>query len=90
MSVTKASTAKDNSRSFAETSVDLTNNDGKLSHVSRQVPRFGSVRSRIVLVDRAGTLSGLEWEDMERQDRFNTPAEIKAKLILSHVEKLSK
>jgi 1-phosphatidylinositol phosphodiesterase len=89
MSVKEESTAKDNSRSFAETFVDTTKNDGKLWHVSRKIPQLGSVRNRIVLVDRVGTLGGLKWGDMEIQDRSNATVELKAKLIRSHFEKAS-
>jgi 1-phosphatidylinositol phosphodiesterase len=89
MSVKEESTAKDNSRSFAETFADLTESDGKLWHVSREIPQLGSVRNRIVLVDRVGTLGGLQWAGMERQDRYNASVELKTKLIRSHLEKAS-
>lgn len=61
MSMKEESTAKDNSRSFSETFVESIKNDGKLWHVSRKIPQLGSVRNRIVLVDRAGNLGGLKW-----------------------------
>jgi len=90
MSVKEESTAKDNSRSFAETFADSTGDDGELWYVSEKTPELGSVRNRIVLIDRVGTLGGLKWSDMELQDRFNAPVELKAELIHSHLEKASK
>ena len=90
MSVKEESTAQDISRSFADTFADEIKNDGALWHISRKIPQLSSVRNRIVLVDRVGTLSGLKWSEMELQDHFNAPVELKAKLIRSHLEKASK
>lgn len=87
MSVKEESTPENNTRSFGETFADSTKDDGKLWHVGRAIPQLGSVRNRIVLVDRAGTLGGLKWNGMERQDEYKASLEQKAKLILAHLEK---
>lgn len=81
MSVKEESTAKENTRSFAKTFAALTKNDGNLWHVSAQVPRLSEVRSRIVLLDRVGTLGGLEWSKVQLQDQYSTPVENKSRLI---------
>jgi 1-phosphatidylinositol phosphodiesterase len=90
MSVKEESTPENNSRSFGETFADLTKNDCKLWHVSREIPELGSVRTRIVLVDRVGTLGGLNWDLMQRQDQYTAPLEQKTKLIRDHFEKAVK
>jgi len=90
MSVKEESTAAGNTRSFAETFAESTKNDGKLWHVDRKTPDLGSVRNRIVLVDRVGTLGGLKWEEMERQDQYKAPIALKARLIRAHFEKVLK
>ena len=91
MSVKEESTAKDKTRSFADTFADETKNDGKkLWHISNKIPQLKSVRNRIVLIDRVRTLGGLKWAAMERQDQYKAPVETKAKLIRSHLEKTAK
>lgn len=90
MSIKEESTPRENSRSFAETFADSTKDDGKLWHINAETPKLGSVRNRIVLVDRVGTLGGLKWDDMERQDEYKAPLEQKATLIRAHFEKARK
>lgn len=90
MSVKEEATAQDNSRSFADTFKATIKNDGKLWHIGREIPKLGSVRNHIVLIDRVGTLGGLPWKKMELQDRYKAPLNLKAKLIQSHVEKALK
>ena len=87
MSVKEESTAEGNSRSFSETFADAIRDDGQLWYVNRKTPPLSSVRSRIVLVDRVGTLNGLKWGEIELQDRFNATFELKSKLMRSHFEK---
>ena len=90
MSVKEESSAKNNSRSFAETFADSIKNDGPLWHRSRHIPELRAVRGRIVLIDRVGTLGGIPWGTLERQDRFNAPLTLKSRLIRSHFQKASK
>lgn len=87
MSVKEESTAKGNSRSFAETFFASVKNDGDLWHIKSSVPKLRSVRGRIVLVDRVGTLGGIQWADLAIQDHYNVPIDARQKLILSHLEK---
>lgn len=87
MSVKEESTADGNSQSFAETFADSTKSDGKLWHISHDVPQLDAVRGRIVLIDRVGNLGGLKWNAIQRQDHYTAPPEKKAKLIRAHFEK---
>ena len=90
MSLNQESTAKHNTRTFAETFAAITENDAALWHVGRKTPRLNTVRGKIVLVDRVSTLGGLRWGEMQLQDQYKAPLSVKAKLIRSHLERASK
>ena len=90
MSIKEESTADGTTRSFADTFADATKNDEKLWHISPEVPELRQVRNRIVLVDRAGTLGGLNWGGMQRQDDYMAPLDLKQKLIREHFDKAMK
>jgi 1-phosphatidylinositol phosphodiesterase len=81
MSIKKESTAERTTRSFAETFSDATKDDEKLWYISREVPQLREVRNHIVLVDRVGTLGGLNWDGMQRQDEYMAPLKLKEQLI---------
>ena len=86
MSVKEESTAKNNTRSFAKTFVELTKNDGDLWRINRKTPTLGDARKRIVLIDRTGALGGLPWNRIERQDQYTAPLDRKRKLVRKHFE----
>lgn len=86
MSVKRESTPTNNSRSFAATFRALTKNDGELWHIDTETPKLSSVRGKIVLVDRVGTLGGLSWKTMRKQDHFQAPVGRKIKLIQKHLQ----
>ena len=90
MSIKEESTANASTRSFADTFADATKNDEKLWHISHEAPELRQVRNRIVLIDRAGTLGGLDWEGMLRQDEYMAPLVLKHKLIRAHYDKALK
>jgi len=90
MSIKEESTADGNTRSFADTFADATKNDEKLWHISHEAPELRQVRNRIVLVDRAGTLGGLNWGRMLRQDEYMAPLALKQQLIREHFDKALK
>jgi len=89
MSVKEESSAKGNTRSFAETFAAITQDDGKLWHISTKMPKLQEVRGRVVLLDRVGTLGGLKWSATQLQDQYSTPVENKSKLIRGHFKKAS-
>lgn len=86
MSVKEESTAISATRSFAETFSEATKDDGDLWHIAREFPKLAPVRQRIVLIDRVGTLGGVRWDDLDRQDQYEAPLELKAEAIQSHFE----
>jgi 1-phosphatidylinositol phosphodiesterase len=90
MSVKEESTAANTTRSFAEAFAEATKNDGDLWYMPREIPELGSVRQRIVLIDRVGTIGGVRWDDLERQDEYDAPLERKTQLIRSHFEQATK
>jgi len=85
MSVKEESTANGDTRSFADTFAASIKNDGRLWRTGAKVPSLGSVRGRIVLIDRVGTTGGLPWKNMVLQDKYTAPLDRKAKLIRSHL-----
>lgn len=87
MSVKEEATAENNTRAFAETFFAATKNDGSLWHISHEIPETGTVRGKIVVVDRVGTLGGISWNQMQRQDDYQATLERKTMLIQSHFEK---
>ena len=90
MSIKEESTAERTTRSFAQTFSDVTKDDEKLWHISREVPQLREVRNQIVLVDRVGTLGGLNWDGMQRQDEYMATLELKEPLIRAHFDKAIK
>lgn len=86
MSIKAESTALNTTRSFVETFSEATKDDGDLWHIARKFPKFGAVRQRIVLIDRVGTIGGVCWDDLDRQDLYEAPLELKAEAIQSHFE----
>ncbi len=78
MSVKQESTPKGNSRSFPETFAAITEGDRSLWNINKETPMLGGVRGRIVLVDRVGSLGGLQWGKMKRQDEYKALPERKA------------
>lgn len=86
MSIKEESTALNTTRSFLETFSEATKDDGDLWHIDRKFPKLGAVRQRIVLIDRVGTLGGVRWNDLDRQDQYEAPLELKAAAIQSHFE----
>ena len=89
MSIKEESTADGTTRSFADTFADATKNDEKLWHISPEDSELRQVRNRIVIVDRTGTLGGLNWGEMLRQDEYMAPLALKQKLIRLHFDKAS-
>jgi len=87
MSIKEESTAQRATRSFEETFSDVTKDDEKLWHISREVPLLREVRNHIVLVDRVGTLGGLNWDGLQQQDEYMAPLELKEQLIRAHLDK---
>ncbi len=90
MSVKEESTAMNATRSFSELFAAATNQDGDLWHISRETPRLKAVRGRIVLIDRVGTLGGVRWGDLNRQDQYEAPLDVKARIVREHFERAAK
>lgn len=87
MSVKKESTAMNATRSFSESFAAATTQDGDLWHISRETPRLKAVRGRIVLIDRVGTLGGIRWDDLNRQDQYEAPLDVKARVVREQFER---
>ena len=64
----------------------MTNDDVDLWHIAPEFPPLSRVRNRIVLIDRVGTLGGVRWDDLKRQDQYEAPPKIKAQAIRAHFE----
>jgi 1-phosphatidylinositol phosphodiesterase len=86
MSVKEEAAASNSKRSFAELFSVETEHDGDLWHVARDVPRLKDVRGRIVLIDRAGTLGGILWDDLNRQDQYEAPLDVKMRVVRQQFE----
>ena len=87
MSVKQEWIPKDNTRTFRETFAELTHDDGDLWYRSTSIPTLGSVRQRIVLLDRVGSLGGFHWDKLDIQDEYQATLDVKERLIKSHFEK---
>jgi len=45
-----------------------------------------TVRQCILLIDHVWTLGGIRWGDLDRQDQYEAPLELRAEAIHSHFE----
>ena len=84
MSVKEESTAVNSSSSFAEAFAETTAKDGDVWYVERQIPRLKSVRGRIILIDRVGSIGGIHWGDLVRQDQYRASLDVKARAVQEH------
>ncbi len=87
MSVKEESNAVNATRSFADSFAAAIANDGDLWHAVRETPRLETVRGRIVLIDRVGTLGGIRWDDLNRQDQYEAPLDVKARVVREQFER---
>ena len=87
MSVQEESTAVNSTRPFAESFAAATANDGELWYIARETPPLQAVRGRIVLIDRVGTLGGIRWDDLQRQDQYEAPLDEKVRVVREQFER---
>ena len=84
MSVKEEAEESNSNRSFAESFSIETEQDGNLWHATRDIPRLKDVRGCIVLIDRVGTLGGIRWDDLNRQDQYEAPLDVKSRVVRQH------
>ena len=86
MSVKEESTSEEVTRDFQATFIAEIAPFKARWCIAKVNPSVGDVRGRIVLVDRVGTLGGLDWSTMNLQDDYQALPEIKKQKIAKHFD----
>ena len=81
MSIKEESSAEGNTRSFVETFQSEIDAHRNRWLIDEKTPTVQQAKGKIVLLDRVGTLGGLKWNSMNRQDAYQAPPEEKTQLI---------
>lgn len=86
MSIKEEYQPDNNTRSFAQTFAAETKKAERLWYIKGSTPKLSTVRGKIVLVDRVGTLGGLPWKTFHRQDDYQAEPAEKSELMRSHLK----
>ncbi|MEM7559182.1 MAG: phosphatidylinositol-specific phospholipase C, partial [Planctomycetota bacterium] len=86
MAIKQEATPQQNSRSFQETFEATIENEAAIWSRGSKVATLKEVRGKIVLVDRVGSLSGLPWKMLNKQDRYTAAVGEKQEFIRKQFE----
>jgi len=86
MAIKQESTPQQNSRSFPETFDATIESEAAIWWRGSKVPTLKDVRGKIVLIDRVGSLGGLPWKILKKQDRYTAPVDEKREFIRKQFE----